>query len=219
MKKDTVSLSDKITEEYIKYVLEKGEAPASVFTFAKILKISESAFYEEFNSFEAIESAIWEEMFIKTLMQSQKEEAYAQYSVREKVLSLYFTWIENLKSNRSYILVTAKHFKKPLYLHKNHTLMAFKARFTDHVNLLIAEGMQSKEIEPRPIPQPLQKYDSLLWANTCYILDFWINDTSRMFEKTDTLIEKSVNTVFDLLAHSPLDTLLDLGKFVFQNRK
>jgi len=33
------------------------------------------------------------------------------------------------------------------------------------------------------------------------------------------MIEKTVNTAFDLLGRSPLDSLFDLGKFIFQNRK
>ena len=44
------------------------------------------------------------------------------------------------------------------------------------------------------------------------------NEETGVVEKTDTMIEKSVNTVFDLLARSPLDSLIDLGKFLYQNR-
>jgi hypothetical protein len=51
------------------------------------------------------------------------------------------------------------------------------------------------------------------------IIDFWINDDSRLFEKTDTLIEKSVNTTMDWLGRTPFDSLLDLGKFLYQNKK
>jgi ubiquinone biosynthesis protein COQ9 len=50
------------------------------------------------------------------------------------------------------------------------------------------------------------------------IIDFWIKDDSKLFEKTDTLIEKSVNTTMDWMARTPLDSLFDLGKFLFQNR-
>ena len=38
------------------------------------------------------------------------------------------------------------------------------------------------------------------------------------FEKTDILIEKSVNTVVDLLDTKPLESLLDLGKFLWKEK-
>ena len=50
------------------------------------------------------------------------------------------------------------------------------------------------------------------------VLDFWVKDKSKGFEQTDAMIEKSVNTSFDLIASSALDTVLDFAKFMYQNR-
>ena len=52
-----------------------------------------------------------------------------------------------------------------------------------------------------------------------YILDFWVKDLSRGFESTDTAIEKSVNTSFDLMGKSVVDSVLDFAKFAYQNRR
>jgi len=98
-------------------------------------------------------------------------------------------------------------------------LADFKIAFYDYINELVLEARETKEIEQRPIPQLTQRYPDLFWAKTLFILDFWVNDSSKAFEKTDTMIEKSVNTAFDLLGRSPLDSLFDLGKFLFQNRR
>ena len=46
-----------------------------------------------------------------------------------------------------------------------------------------------------------------------------MDDTSKSFEKTDIVIEKSVNTVVDLLNTKPLESLFDLGKFLWNERK
>ena len=40
---------------------------------------------------------------------------------------------------------------------------------------------------------------------------------SKSFEKTDAAIEKSVNLIMELMGKSALDSMFDLGKFLFQN--
>ena len=51
------------------------------------------------------------------------------------------------------------------------------------------------------------------------MLKFWLEDTSESFEKTDVFIEKSINTSFDLLDTKALKSMLDLGKFIFKEKK
>ena len=49
-------------------------------------------------------------------------------------------------------------------------------------------------------------------------IKFWIDDTSKAFEKTDVFIEKSVNTSFDLIDTTPLKSLIDFGKFIYKEK-
>jgi hypothetical protein len=49
-------------------------------------------------------------------------------------------------------------------------------------------------------------------------IKFWLDDTSAAFEKTDIFIEKAVNTSFDLVNIKPLESLIDLGKFLFKEK-
>ena len=212
------SLGEKITKKYFEYLLEKGQKPESVYVFCKNIKIKESDFYQEFSNFAQIEAVIWKNFFNEALQITKTEAVYDDYSVREKLLSFYYTWIEVLKTNRSYILSAAEYLKKPIFLHKNDQFQEFKYAYKDYANELLMEARETREVEPRAIPQLMQLYPDIFWAKTMLILDFWINDTSKSFEKTDTMIEKSVNTVFDLLARSPLDALIDWGKFIYQNR-
>jgi hypothetical protein len=210
---------EKIRQAYSEYLLENGKQPESVYAFCKKLKIKEVDFYEEYSSFPQIESDIWKAIFIEARAATEKEEVYQNYSVREKLLAFLYTWIEILKNNRSYILKSYEGFEKPIYMKRNAQLVDFKASFYDFMNELLMEARETREVEQRAIPQLMQRYPDLFWAKTLYILDFWVNDTSKSFEKTDTMIEKTVNTAFDLLGRSPLDSLFDLGKFIFQNRK
>ena len=45
-----------------------------------------------------------------------------------------------------------------------------------------------------------------------------MDDNSPQFEKTDVAIEKSVNTIFDVFDNTPLERVLDFGKFLFKEK-
>jgi hypothetical protein len=47
-------------------------------------------------------------------------------------------------------------------------------------------------------------------------MKFWMDDSSASFEKTDIFIEKSVNASFELMNIKPIQSLVDLGKFILK---
>src|SRR5690554_3254991 len=111
MEKDIVT-KEVITDKRAKihsgfqlYVLENGQLPPSVFKFAKGLKIKEEEFYEYYNSFTALQSAVLLGILDNTLEELYAQEIYMEYTAREKLLAFFFTWVEQLKKNRSYLLV------------------------------------------------------------------------------------------------------------------
>ncbi len=204
-----------ILEGYKNHVLEHGSAPKSVFKFAKDLKMKEEEFYTYFTSFDSIKSAIWIEIFDETIRQVESQEIFREYSAREKFLSFLFTWIEELKKNRSYLL--------SLYESKSKSLMnlpkeagEFKDKFKYFANEIILEGKETEEIASRPIIS--DRYDEALWFQTWFVFRYWLDDRSPRFEKTDAAIEKSVNLAFDLMGKSALDSFLDFAKFLYQSK-
>ena len=56
----------------------------------------------------------------------------------------------------------------------------------------------------------------VLWMHFIAIFHFWLNDTSPSFEKTDMAIEKSVRIVFDVFDNTPIDSIVDFGKFLWK---
>ena len=52
-----------------------------------------------------------------------------------------------------------------------------------------------------------------------FILHFWLNDTSKGFEKTDVLIEKLIHTSQELSNSKPMESLIDLGKFLWKTKR
>lgn len=212
--KKALSPEEKIKHAYKEYVLENGTRPASIFKFVRELKIKEEDFYDSFNSFENIDKQIWLDLFTETVSRIQADEVFEEYSVREKLLAFFYTWIEVLKSDRSFILQTTPKVQKPDLKPANlgHVREAFKEFITE----LMLEAKETEEVKTRPYIS--DKYEDAIWIQFLFVLNFWIKDDSRGFEKTDAAIEKSVNLAFDLMGRGPLDAMVDFGKFLFQNR-
>lgn len=202
-----------LIETYITQTLEHNHTPESVYLFTKAAHIEESEFYNHFSSLGALEAEIYKQWFEEAFTQSKSSEPWQGYTSREKVLAVYFTFIEVLKSHRSFAIFlknrdVMKLPKWPSYLNALHHA------FTQHINPVLIEGIDSKEIEARKFID--EKYVQAMWLNFLFVLSFWLNDESERFEKTDAAIEKSVNLAFDLMGKSALDAALDFGKFLFQ---
>jgi len=206
--------AQKIKDAYIEYILENGTKPASIFKFVKELKVKEELFYDHFNSFESVEKVIWSDMFERTVQAITSEEVYGEYSAREKMLAFFYTWIENLKSNRSFILQSVPKRMRPEVT--PYYLEQVRHGFNDWIADLLLEAKETEEVTTRPVIS--DRYDDAIWLQFLFILGFWMKDDSKAFEKTDAAIEKSVNLAFDLMGRGPLDAMVDFGKFLFQNR-
>jgi hypothetical protein len=208
-----MATKEKIQTAYIDYVLTEGKKPNSVFSFAKKNKFPEEEFYKYFSSFDAIELQVWSSLFITTISEVKAQEIWKTYSVREKALSFFYTFFELLKSKRSFVTYSMGNFKKGL--HTPNQLKESKEVFEDFSKELINEGLESGEINERKFIS--NKYKDALWLQLAFLLNFWIKDNSAGFEKTDEAIEKGINVTFDLFQRSPIDNLLDYGKFLAQN--
>ena len=207
--------SEKIKQAYIEFFLENGINPPSVYSFAKKLKMKELEFYDHYNSFELLESDIWLGFLKETITKIEADSVYATYSVREKMLAFYYTWIEILKNNRSYAsqtwrLIDKRKLKTPVFMDN------LKVGFKEYARDLVMEGKESQEVTPRRFLN--ERYPDAFWLQLLMILDFWVKDKSKGFENTDAMIEKSVNTSFDLMGSTALDSVLDFAKFMYQNR-
>jgi len=204
-----------IKEQYLDYLLMHGKAPASAYSFAKELGISEEEFYAHYTSFEMIEREIWKDMMEDTMQRVVNDEAYGPYSAREKMLALYFTLIEVLKAKRSY--VSLRWPKRMMPGQTPEFLKDFKDIFFNWTNDILNEGKENNEVVIRPYVS--ERYDQATWLQAIFLMDFWIKDNSKGFEATDAAIEKSVNLGFDLVGPGPLDSIIDFGRFLISQRK
>lgn len=202
-----------ISAAYIDFILNKGHRPVSVYEFTKKIKIEEQEFYNLFGSFDGLEKSIWAGFIHTTLGALSGSKEYNDYPVKEKLLTFYFTLIEVLKKNRSFILISSE---KETALIKNNMLSKTREVFKEYVTQLMAEGIESGAIVKRPYIA--DKYPEALWLQLLFVFRFWIKDDSAGFEKTDAAIEKAVKLSFDLLGPGPVDSLVDMAKFLYQNK-
>lgn len=199
---------------YMSYILDHNKKPSSVYVFAKENKFEETTFYKYFGSFEAIEKAIFNTFFENSTNILEKSEEYQNFDARNKLLSFYYTFFENLTANRSYVVATLDSDK--LDLKKLEVLSSLKTSFTNYIDSLEIETIDLKQKNIAQIQQKSIKETA--WIQLLITLKFWMNDTSASFEKTDIFIEKSVNTSFDLINATPLKSIIDLGKFLYKEK-
>ena len=207
-------MQQKIFEYYIQTVLEHEKEPSSVYRFCKDLKIEEAEFYKSFASLEHLKAEIFRQFFDNALSLIQKEEGYVSKSSQEKLLSFYFTFFEVLLLNRSYVLFALRGGKSPM--DKMTTLRSLRTRFKQFSTVLIQDGNALKQSRISQHPEAV--FSEGAWIQLLFLLKFWLEDSSPDFEKTDMAIEKSVRTVFDLFDSSPVDSVIDFGKFLWKEK-
>jgi hypothetical protein len=203
-----------IISTYMDYVLDKNEEPKNVFSFCKEHKINETEFYTFFGSIDALKQEIWVKFFENAMATVEGEEAFQTYSDKNKLLTLYFTLFEILTLNRSYVLFSLKENKEGLKNLKN--LKQFRNHFKDFIVTIIDDNENMVSDKISKVTKPV--FAEGAWIQFLFLLKFWMDDTSKSFEKTDVLIEKSVNTVVDLLDTKPFESLFDLGKFLWKEK-
>jgi hypothetical protein len=210
-KKKSLSQSD-IIGFYMDYVLTHNEKPKSVYALSKANNFEENNFYLFFASFDALEQSIFKVFFENTHAILEKSEEYQSFDARNKLLSFYYTFFENLTANRSYVVHALKDHKGSMQSLK--LLSHLKKSFTNYIqnlgiNLIDVPQAQLEKLQNRGLKESA-------WFQLLVTLKFWLDDTSSSFEKTDIFIEKSVQASFDFIDVTPLKSIVDFGKFLYK---
>lgn len=208
-----------ILDLYSKYVLRNNKKPLNVFTFCDDNQISESEFYVFYANFDQLEADYLKFFLDQTMMLISREENFSTQHPKTKLLSFYFTFFEQMTLNRSLIMYLIGRDKNNMQNMKK--LWSLKKEFQMFIKSLdINESFMSTETGSIARLENLRNkgIEELFWGHFLTTLKFWMEDTSSNFEKTDIFIEKSVDTSFEFLDVKPLKKLLDLGKFIFNEK-
>ena len=189
-----------LVELYMDYVLEHNHAPKSICSFSKHNGFEEAEFYTFFGNFESLEKSIFTQFFTNTIKTLESSKDYSTYDSRNQLLSFYFTFFENLTANRSYVVYALGEGKNQLENLKK--LKGLRSNFLNYIDQLDIEVLQIKNKQLEQIKDSVVQ--ETYWIQLMLTLKFWLDDTSKSFEKTDIFIEKSINASFDLINISPL---------------
>lgn len=215
MDEQTTITKEKIFELYGDYLLNHGEKPKNVYLFAKENNFEEKEFYHYFSGFDHIEKEILNHLFIKSIELGAEVNSTEGISTKEKLLNVYFIFFENLTINRSLILSILGPYKfqniKTLQnLRETHRQFIRSLDFNEWEMIEKAkEGLRRFNDKSR---------EEVFWLHLVSIINFWKNDTSPDFEKTDIFIEKTIDTGFELVDNEPLRKVFDLGKFLWKEK-
>ena len=205
---------ENIINFYMEYVLINGKKPDSVYSFSKQYNFTEKDYYEFYGSFNLLEQSIFKVFYEKTLYLLEKNEDYQNYSVRDKILSFYYSFFELLTANRSYVVYAIGSQTNKL---KNiDTLKLLKKSFCNYIDKLDINILETNQETLDKIQNKTLKESA--WFQLMLTMKYWLEDTSPSFERTDIFIEKAVTTSFDLMNITPLKSVLDLGKFLLKDK-
>jgi hypothetical protein len=212
--KKTPLTKDTLISMYMDYTLAHHEKPKSVYQFSKINGFTESEFYAFFGTLESIEKEIFKTFLDKTLELLDKNKDYENYDMKSKMLSFYFTFFELLTANRSYVVMSLKQHQHQL---KNlMQLSELRVAFKNYVSGIITDDIRTQQERFQNFQDKAIQEGS--WIQFLLTLKFWLDDDSAAFENTDIYIEKSVKVTFELMNITPIDSLIDFGKFIFKEK-
>lgn len=209
-----VVTADKITELYMHYCLENSKKPESVYLFSKHIGISEKEFYGHFASLESLEKKIFVSFHQLTANLIAQSDDLTTAGFRENLLAYYYTFFELLTANRSYVVFALKADSNKL--NGLLKLRELRTKFKEYVAEISAGYLKVKSERIRKAQQ--DALDEGAWIQLLVTLKFWLDDESVGFEKTDLFIEKSIRATFDLIDTTPLESVIDFGKFLIKER-
>lgn len=216
MNKKKQITKEKIFELYGDFILNNGETPKNVYLFAKSNDFEEKEFYSFFSSFDHVEKEMLSHLFNNSWQLVNASLEDKESTAKEQLLNVYYVFFENLTMNRSLVMTIigdniVKNANKLSLLRETH--QQFISTLGIH-NLEIFENASNnfKKIKDK-------SQQDLFWLHLLSIIQFWKNDDSPDFEKTDIYIEKTIDTGFEFIENEPLKKLIDLGKFLWKERK
>ncbi len=203
---------DLLIEWYMDDILSEKNSINTVYAFAKKHNFEESKFYTFFSGFEHLEKRIFGILGTKALELISADVDFIHGDSRHKTLSFYYTFFELLTANRSFVELRLKNSSNKLDALKS--LSVLKDVYTTFITSLEIQKFDLKNETLNKIQN--KGYKESAWAQLLFTIQFWLNDSSPNFEKTDLLIEKSIRAAFDLAETTPLNSVFDFAKFIYK---
>ena len=201
--------NERITASFTEFLREHGHYPESIYLFCRELGIEEKTFFSGFGSFEAVERGLWENLVDRVILAVESGPEWLSFSARQRLLTFHFAFLEEALNWRSLML---SRFGAVGPLARPAWMRGFETRFKAFASTIVAKGVESAEIADRGRLTPL--YPEALYLHLRAIVDFYLEDDSKGFERTDAFVEKSAAVAFDVIRTQALDSAVDLARFL-----
>jgi Tetracyclin repressor-like, C-terminal domain len=205
--------NERIIFEFTNHLREHGRYPESVYLFCCGPGIEEKAFFAEFGSFQAVESRLWEALVDRVVRAVESGPEWSSFSARQQLLTFHFAFFEEALNWRSLML---SRFGPLRTLSRPAWLRGFEARCKSFITAVVEKGRDSGEIVDRGRLVPL--YPEAFYLHLRAVIDYYLMDDSKGFERTDAFVEKSAAVAFDLIRTQALDSAVDLARFLLPRR-
>ena len=202
-----------IQEAYSNYLNAHGMRPKIFALFAKEIGIEESLIYEYYTSFSSLEADILNHFVLNAInLTKENKKDSENMAAKESLLTFYYSLIEVLTLNRSLVMLIIPVGKN--LMAKTNELKVAKKTFLDFFNDLDF-NISALSFVPESTIKSKAK-EAAAWGQFCTIMSYWIKDDSKKFEKTDVFIEKNLKLSFDIAESNVVESIVDLGKFLFK---
>lgn len=204
-----------IMDSFMSYVVDHG-FDIEISSFCKAHKVSKKQFNSVFESIDDIEQQVWAELMKAAILTTTSDSQLSSFTMREKLLTLYYTFFENCALNHSFLKASIAHHGRTGML---KVLKPLKEEFVPVIN-----GFQSISIPfSKQYGESINKLANSavgesFYAQLLFLLDFWSKDESVDYEKTDIAIEKTVRASMDMLDVTPVKSVIDFAKFFWTER-
>ncbi|MGE3725900.1 MAG: hypothetical protein AB7I41_10140 [Candidatus Sericytochromatia bacterium] len=186
-----------------------GSLPTSLEAFAELQGYEKQALQALFPTLLALEQAVYLSFFEQTLNLLERDTAYLEYGLQERVLALYYTLFELFGANRTYLELS---LKQGLGEWQNlPKLKGLKEAFGHHVRQLFEPTLQPLLGLFKPLQT--QALSEAAWLQFLSLLGFWLRDRSPDRGRSDMLIEKSVAASLEIWSALNWNHTPDLLRF------
>lgn len=208
MENQEKSHQETIKSAYFDFLKTENERPKNMYLFAQKINLSEPDIYKEFASFEAIEATLFTDYFNQTVAGIEIDR---KTDNKAYLSEFYHAFFNLLTENRTLV---------KLILHGNQNqlqaLKTLRQLRKSYLELIASINLQTVFTSHENISEFIDKsVAEISWTQLLFTLKFWLKDESANFTKTHEWIDKSMKTGFDILNTSPIDGLMNLGKFFF----
>ena len=218
-KKDSyLATEEEIMTAYMEYYVATPSESITDEDFISNKHIDSKAFITLFTDTNTVEERIWSYMMQSSITTVENDLNPEMQGIDNKLLSLFFTFFQNLAFNDTYFKKQLKERKN--LLQKNRLYSGMKTFFQSYLkNLHQSISCNTTKMGGETVESILTfGFVNSYWTELILLIEFWNTDDSDGYEKTDIAIEKTLKATQEIRSIEPLKSVIDLGKFIWKER-